>query len=125
LDRPANRLLHSALDKLRSISRNASNQKQLQELCFVFDEVPVSGNYKSDFACLRLDRGMSHYQTALAWTKLILDGFSPQTMRGDHRAISLLFPMEKVFEDYVAKVLAKQLKPELSLKTQAQSKHLV
>ncbi|MDE1311364.1 McrC family protein [Vibrio aestuarianus] len=125
LDRPANRLLHSALNKLRSISRNAGNQKQLQELCFVLDEVPLSTNYKSDFTQLRLDRGMSHYQTPLAWAKLILEGFSPQTMRGDHRAISLLFPMEKVFEDYVAKVLAKQLKPELSLKTQAQSKHLV
>ena len=125
LDRPANRLLHSALNKLRSISRNAGNQKQLQELCFVFDEVPLSSNYKSDFTQLRLDRGMSHYQTPLAWVKLILDGFSPQTMRGDHSAISLLFPMEKVFEDYVAKVLAKQLKPELNLKTQAQSKHLV
>lgn len=125
LDRPANRLLHSALLKVKAISRSAVNQKLLQELEFVFNEVPQSSDYKLDFTNVKLDRGMNYYQVPLAWCKLILEGFSPQSMKGESYAVSLLFPMEKVFEDYVAKVLAKQLKPELSLKTQAQSKHLV
>lgn len=124
-DRPANRLLHSALYKLRSFTRNSANQKRLQELLFVFDEIPQSADYKSDFARLRIDRGMSYYETPLAWARLILEGFSPQTMQGNNHAISLLFPMEKVFEDYVAMVLRQQLHRDYQLKTQASSKYLV
>lgn len=82
VDRPANRLLHSALVALTAITRSGSNQRLLQELTFIFCEVPLSTDYKCDFARLRIDRGMSHYQTPLAWAKLILEGFSPQTMSG-------------------------------------------
>ncbi|MGL5948216.1 MAG: McrC family protein [Aeromonas sp.] len=125
VDRPANRLLHSALVALAAITRSGHNQRLLQELTFIFCEVPLSADYKSDFARLRIDRGMSHYQTPLAWAKLILEGFSPQTMSGGLRAISLLFPMERVFENYVAKMLRATLPPQLTLTAQAQRKHLV
>ena len=46
-------------------------------------------------------------------------------MQGKSSAFSLLFPMEAVFESYVASVLAKQLQPALSLKTQARAQYLV
>jgi len=127
LDRPANRLLHSALLKVNNLTRSPANQKLLQELKFVFHEVPMSCNHRIDFTNVKLDRGMNYYQVPLAWCKLILEGFSPQTMKGDTHAISLLFPMEKVFEDYVAKVLKLQLserRPEWALETQATGKHL-
>ncbi|MCX2535033.1 restriction endonuclease, partial [Plesiomonas shigelloides] len=114
-DRPANRLLHSALDRLVKITRHAANQKSLQELTGVFDDVPLSLDYKSDFSRLRIDRGMNHYQIPLAWATLILDGFSPQTMKGDNRAFSLLFPMDRVFENYVAKTLREQYAPHVEV----------
>nr|WP_232847234.1 McrC family protein [Shewanella nanhaiensis] len=127
LDRPANRLLHSALLKVKTISRSAANQKLLQELEFVFNEVPQSSDYKLDFTNVKLDRGMSYYQVPLAWCKLILEGLSPQSMKGESHAVSLLFPMEKVFEDYVAKVLKDQLAvthPELSISSQVTGEYL-
>lgn len=127
LDRPANRLLHSALLKVKTISRSAANQKLLKELEFVFHEVPKSGDYRLDFANVKLDRGMNYYQVPLAWCKLILEGFSPQTMKGETHAPSLLFPMEKVFEDYVAKVLKDQLAvshPKLTVSTQVTGEYL-
>jgi 5-methylcytosine-specific restriction enzyme subunit McrC len=46
---------------------------------------------------------MSYYESALDWAKLILRGFSPVSGVGKHDAPSLLFPMEAVFEAYVAK----------------------
>jgi 5-methylcytosine-specific restriction enzyme subunit McrC len=127
LDRPANRLLHSALLKVKTISRSAANQKLLQELEFVFNELPQSSDYKLDFTNVKLDRGMSYYQVPLAWCKLILEGLSPQSMKGDSHAVSLLFPMEKVFEDYVAKVLKDQLAvthPELTISSQVTGEYL-
>jgi 5-methylcytosine-specific restriction enzyme subunit McrC len=127
LDRPANRLLHSALLKVKNFVRSSVNQKLLQELLFVFHEIPKSSDHKLDFTRLQQDRGMNYYQTPLEWCRLILNGFSPQTMKGSTNAASLLFPMEKVFEDYVAKVLKEQLArkhPELTLSTQASGQYL-
>lgn len=39
----------------------------------------------------------------------VLEGFSPQSMKGAHNAYSLLFPMEAVFESFVAKYLKSNL----------------
>lgn len=124
-DRPANRLLHSALVTVNSYTRSAKTQKLLQELLFVFAEIPQSRDYKVDFTCLKLDRGMDYYQRPLDWSRLILDGFSPQSMQGKNHAPSLLFPMEAVFESYVAKVLRKQVAEDCYLKEQVQTKKLV
>ncbi len=81
-DRPANRLLKSALLKVERYTNNNRNQKLLRELLFHFDSVPESLNPKLDFSCLHLDRGMIYYKPPLAWARLILDGFSPISMRG-------------------------------------------
>ncbi|GAW97617.1 MULTISPECIES: McrC family protein [Colwellia] len=124
-DRPVNRLIHSALKKVSGYSRSANNQKLTQELLFAFADIPLSSNIKNDFASIKLDRGMNYYETPLAWARLILDGFSPLTMQGKNNAFSLLFPMEAVFESYVASILRKQVPDGLRLKTQASSKYLV
>lgn len=124
-DRPANRLLHSALVAINSYTRSAKNQKLLQELLFVFTDISQSNDYKVDFTRLKVDRGMDYYQRALDWSRLILDGFSPQSMQGKSHAPSLLFPMEAVFESYVAKLLRDQVAEDYYLKEQVQAEKLV
>lgn len=125
INRPANRLLKTALVKVMSFTRSAANQKLLRELLFAFDEVPVCQSVKQDVSALKCDRSMRDYQTPLAWAKLILQGLSPLSMKGDAQAMSLLLPMETVFENYVAAVLRAQLADEMSLTTQARSHYLV
>lgn len=131
-DRPENRLLHAALRRVLMLSASHANQQLARELQFVFADVPASGQPRIDFQRVHLDRGMGYYADALAWTHLILDEVSPLTGTGGHRAPSLLFPMEAVFEAFVAKHLARQLahlarqlERPLILKTQARSHHLV
>lgn len=124
-DRPENRLLHSALRKVLALAASQANQQLARELQFVFADVPASVQPRIDFQRVRLDRGMGYYTEALAWARLILDEASPLTGTGYHRAPSLLFPMEVVFEAFVAKHLARQLARSLILKTQARSHHLV
>lgn len=124
-DRPVNRLIHSALSKVNSYSRSAENQKLARELLFAFSDIPFSKNVKNDFASVNIDRGMNYYEAPIAWTRLILEGFSPLTMQGKSNAFSLLFPMEAVFESYVAVILSKYLPDGLSLTTQARSESLV
>jgi 5-methylcytosine-specific restriction enzyme subunit McrC len=124
-DRPENRLLHAALRRALTLSTSQANQQLARELAFVFADIPVSTQQRIDFQRVRLNRGMGHYADALAWSRLILEEASPLTGTGRHRAPSLLFPMEAVFEAFVAKHLAKQLVGPLILKTQARSHHLV
>jgi 5-methylcytosine-specific restriction enzyme subunit McrC len=119
-DRPENRLLHAL-----SWTTAQAYQQLARELCFVFAEVPQSERPAVDFSRVRLDRGMGHYVDALAWARLILGNESPLTGTGGHRAPSLLFPMEAVFEAYVAKHLTRRLAHPFTLRTQARSFSLV
>lgn len=124
-DRPENRLLHAALRRVLRLTTSQENQKLACELGFVFADVPPSSKVRLDFQQVRLDRGMGHYIDALSWARLILEEESPLTGSGMHQAPSLLFPMEVVFEAFVAKHLKKQLLTPYTLKAQAQSQYLV
>lgn len=124
-NRAENRLIHSALRSVLAMCRAQENQRTARELCFVFSDVPFSTDVGSDIQRIRLDRGMSYYESALNWAKLILRGASPISSAGNHHAYSLLFPMEAVFEAYVEKHLSKQLQESYYLKAQACACHLV
>jgi len=124
-NRPENRLLHAALRRVLLLSVSQGNQQLARELDFVFADVPASEQPRLDFQQVRLDRGMGYYADAMAWARLILEEESPLTGTGGHSAPSLLFPMEAVFEAFVAKHLARQLARPLILKTQARRHHLI
>ena len=125
VDRPENRLLRASLRRVLTLSTSQANLQLARELDFVFADVPASAQPLRDLRCVRLDRGMGCYTDALAWTRLILNEESPVTGAGGHHAPSLLFPMEVVFEAFVAKHVAKELVAPRVLKTQASSHHLV
>lgn len=117
-DRPENRLLRTALGRVLELSNHAAHLRRARELRFVFAEIPDSTASHQDLQRVRMERGMEYYHDALAWTRLLLEEVSPLTGVGAFQAPSLLYPMEAVFEAYVAKHLARQLNPALTLKTQ-------
>lgn len=125
MDRPENRLLHAALQRVLTLSASWSSQQLARELTFVFSDIPSATQIHVDFQRVRFDRGMNYYANALAWARLILNDSSPLTGTGPNLAPSLLFPMEAVFEAFVTKHLAKQLARPMSLKAQSHSHHLV
>ncbi|TQM92393.1 McrC family protein [Roseinatronobacter monicus] len=124
-DRAENRLLHAALRQVLSWTGSQTNQRLARELCFVFADVPISELPSVDLLRVRLDRGMAHYSDALAWARLILQHESPLTGTGRNRSPSLLFPMEAVFEAFVAKHLERQLSPPFRLKQHVKTFSLV
>ena len=62
---------------------------------------------------------MVHYQPIKPWCELILYRHMPWSVAGQWRGISLLFPMEKLFERYVAASLSRALLPTAKLTEQA------
>lgn len=125
VNRPENRLLHAALRRVLEWTRAQAHQQLARELRFVFAEAPESMQPRLDFQRVRLERDMGYYADALAWARLILNEESPLTGAGEHRAPSLLFPMEKVFEAFVARHLPRQLAQPYRLQQQASSLSLV
>lgn len=124
-DKPANRVIHSALAIVSKYTILNKNHKLCQELLFAFNEIPFSKDHKRDFSAITLQRGMVHYEVPLKWARLVLDGLSLQAMSGQQQAYSLLFPMEALFESFVAYYLSKNLPATTQLKTQIQGKSLV
>ena len=101
-DRPANRLIHSTIQKLIGSVRQPSNQQLLHQLRICFADIPVSTRPKSDWQRHRVDRSMPHYETVMQWVGLFLFNHGLTTFAGKHVNQALLFPMEEVFEDFVA-----------------------
>ena len=124
-DRAENRLIHSALKKALHWSRSSQNQRLARELLFTFDGIPYSSNVSQDFSVWSTGRDMVYYQATKPWCQLILNEQSPFVLSGNWKGISLLFPMEQLFEKYVAKQLRKHLIKPYRLTEQAKGQSLV
>ena len=124
-DRAENRLLHSALRLALQAAEGWDTQRLARELLFAFDGVPESRSVADDLQRIRLDRGMESYRLALDWARLLLKGLTPVPAAGSIDAPPLLFPMEKLFEAYVARHLRKQLAGNLRLVVRPKAGHLV
>ena len=101
VNRPANRLIHSAMAKLIPLVQNTENRRLLHQLMATFVDVPKTANPHADWQRHQVDRSMQHYRPVMQWVGLFLFGHGLTTFAGPHRSLSLLFPMEQVFEDFV------------------------
>lgn len=108
VDRPENRLVKTTLIKLRKVSRDGGNVRRATQLLGSFEGVGLSHNVDADLArCVR-DRFTRAYETLIAWCRVFLKGESFTMFRGRDVATALLFPMEKIFEDYVGRKLRRE-----------------
>ena len=105
LNRPENRLIKSTLLKLMSLSTNEQNQKEIRQILTFFELVEPSPNYERDFSLVKKDRTVKDYEMILQWSKVFLLNQSFSTFTGRSQSLALLFPMETVFESYVAQEL--------------------
>lgn len=100
-DRPANRLIRTALDWLALRARRPRNQQLIHGLRVMFSDIPASSQPAVDWERRLVDRSMRHYAEVLPWVGLLLFHHGLATFSGKHRNRALLFPMEEVFEDFV------------------------
>jgi 5-methylcytosine-specific restriction enzyme subunit McrC len=123
-NRPENRLLKTALDKVCRHAKEPNNWRLAHELAGLLSEVPCSKDTSADFRLWRKDRLMAHYQPVKPWCELVLGEHMPTAVKGIWHGISLLFPMEKLFEKYVAAKIKASLKTDLYLNAQVASQTL-
>ncbi|SHM96432.1 5-methylcytosine-specific restriction enzyme subunit McrC [Pseudomonas asturiensis] len=123
-DRAENRLLKTALDIVCKTTQDPSNWRLSHELRSMLLEIPDSRDTAQDFKQWRHDRLMAHYQPVKPWCELIIQQQTPLAVAGEWQGMSLLFPMEKLFERYVAACLRDSLPADATLYVQPSSEFL-
>lgn len=107
VNRAENKLIKSTLLKLQKLTSSMENSKEIRQLLTVFELVEPSTNYDKDFAKVVINRHTKDYEMLIKWSKVFLKDKSFTTFSGTESSRTLLFPMEKVFESYVAKNMKK------------------
>lgn len=118
LNRPENKLIKSTLDFLLKVTGDSRNRQSAARLLCYFDSVEYSSNYNTDFSRCFVDRSMNHYDKALSWCRVFLRGNSFTAFAGNEVAFALLFPMEKIFESFVATKFRKLIGSRVNLRMQ-------
>ncbi|MFI3622638.1 McrC family protein [Vagococcus fluvialis] len=111
-NRVENRLIKSTLIKLQKITRSAKNTRAINHLLTHFEIVKPSMNYISDISKIKNDRNMRDYEIIMQWSKVFLLDKSFTTFSGKSSSRALLFPMERIYESYVAKHMIKEFSPD-------------
>jgi 5-methylcytosine-specific restriction enzyme subunit McrC len=124
LNRAENRLLKTAVGEVCRLTNDPENWRLSHEYHLLMQDIPRSNHYNHDFKQWRDGRLLAHYQDIRVICEIILTKFSPITTHGEHRGISLLFPMEKLFEKYVAAQVGRYLKSVFNLNLQVCSEYL-
>lgn len=124
-DIPANRLVKSTLLKLMKLTSSYSSYYSINKVLSHLEEVSSSVNIKDDLQKVQQpSRLLSKYKLLLSWSEIFLTNKSFTNFKGDSLNMAILFPMEKVFEDYIA-FLFKKYSDGYRVKIQDKSYFLV
>ena len=121
-----NRILKTALCCLLPQTKSAGNTARLRRAIAAFDTIPTPANLAADWQTVRLgSRQFSRYADALAWAEALLNGQMPGLKPGSQPGMSLLFPMQRVFEEFVAAGFRRYWPGPGAVSTQESSAYLI
>ena len=106
-DTPLNRVLKAAVVRLARITRSAANARLLAELRARLEPVADSSDPLKE--PVRLDRTNTAYHDLHQLARLFLSGDWQNTASGKSLGFSLLFPMWKLFEEFIGRSLRRVL----------------
>ncbi|WP_165372136.1 McrC family protein [Emticicia agri] len=125
-DIPQNRILKTCLHRLKNYSFTNFTKQRIWQNLSVFDEISLSANLQQDFTKSNtVSPHFERYENLLQWAWVFLNEHSFLPFSGNYSQISLLFPMEVLFENYVGKLFQKYAGSDFSIRLQDRRKHLV
>ena len=104
-----NRIMKAAVARLSRIARTTDNQRRLRELAFAYADiadVPVAALRWDE---VTLDRTNARWRELLNLARLLIGERFQTTSAGGSDGFSLLFEMNTLFEEYVARMLRRAL----------------
>jgi 5-methylcytosine-specific restriction enzyme subunit McrC len=120
-----NQLIKSTLLKLNRVSKSHYNRTNILQLLYHFDLVDESTNFESDLRKVsNNNRLFINYSQAILWSEVFLMNKSFTNFSGKSKNIAILFPMERIFEDYIGYLIKTYVEGH-EIKTQDRSYYLV
>lgn len=121
-----NRLLRTALDWALKMARQGQSWRQANSLSHQLEDIlPICGSTTQLMRQWSDDKYLFGYRAIKPWCQLILEQMNPDFQLGSHQGISLLFPMEKLYEGWVGCGLAGALHHDYQLIEQTKSQYLL
>jgi len=118
-----NQIVKAAVLRLMRVARSQENQRYLRELAFTYAEIADVSVTSLPWHNVVLDRTNSGWHELIELAKLLLGDRFQTTSLGGGRGYSLLFEMNILFEEYIAKMLKRALRAS-GLTVHAQSGRL-
>ena len=101
------------------------NRTSIRQLLNHFDAIDESINFVSEFKKAKSkNRLFASYKQAISWSEVFLMNKSFTNFSGNSKNMAILFPMERIFEDYIG-YLMKTYADGHEIKTQDKSYYLV
>lgn len=124
LDRAENRLIKTAIDRIARETRSNENWRRARELALLLDEIPRSRDVPGDMRAWSDERALADYANVRTLCELIVGGRAPLAVVGAHDGLSMLFPMQRVFEILVTNALRRAAPSDLKVRAQNGDRHL-
>lgn len=110
LSRPENRIIKSAIAKLMKATEDQENAFLARRAMIYFDEVVESLDFEADYRRISFDISNQKYLGVIQWAMVFLRNRSFSIFGGGSEGQSLLFPMDRLFEQYVASQIGRLIK---------------
>lgn len=122
---PQNRLIKSTLFKVLQINTKSSHKDNITRLLNLLDTVDLSNNIQKDLNhCKHNTRLFKEYEKVLQWSEVFLLNKGFTNFSGENINQAMLFPMEVIFENFVA-YLFKKYASGYRINTQHQKHYLI
>ena len=126
VDSLENIIIKLTIQKLKKISVNSKNKENLNKIGHYFENVSILENSIENLKYLTFDRMNDYYKNAIQWAKIFLSNKSSSIfLTNNKEIISVLFPMETIFENYIANkllnIIQEKFYSELLIKIQDSS----
>lgn len=104
-----NQVIRATIGKLLRLTQAPDNQRTLRELGFAYSDIAEIPAGALRWDLIVLDRTSTRWRELVALSRLFLGDRHQQTSAGATDGYALLFEMNVLFEDYVARLLARAL----------------
>ncbi len=105
-----NRVFKTTCQQLIHRATSHRTQQYLREVLFELADIGECSVTPSDLNQIRFDRNTERFRLAFEFCRLFLNGVSTTPSRGALRTFSLLFPMERVFEEFVGQMVRRHVR---------------
>lgn len=115
LDHKLHQVLAQAMDIVRMFSTSMWINDKCRRVQLAFPEVKKINATIQLLDSIQLNRKTAPYKRALELARLIILNYSPDISQGKDKMISILFDMNKLWEEYVLIMLRKAAPPEINV----------